>query len=98
MKKVNLGFGGFKECDWTTLGTVLQVYKDIADQYELTKPVGAVTLEFDRQHGVLWGVTFNYQKNELPETYLQTFNDTWNSIATQYGIVRNQTYVTYFEG
>lgn len=94
--KVNLGFGGFKACDWGTLETALQTYQQIATQYGLEKPNGAFMLEFDNS-GALGGVTFNYRKNDLNEANLQTFNDQWQAIATQYGIVRNQTYVEYFE-
>lgn len=95
--KVNLKFGGEHTANWQNVGTIIALYKQIADENSLDKPVNGFILLFDAQTGELTGAAFYYAKNGLNESALQTFNDQWQALAQQYNIVRYETNVNYYE-
>lgn len=95
---VNVRFGGRVQASWSSIGTVLTTYQQVATQYGLTKPHGGFTLEFQPGTGDLDGATFWYEKRGTPESNLQVFNDLWKSIADQYSIARHSTKIEYYEG
>ena len=97
MRKVNIHFGGDIEVNWASLSMAIETYRNIAAQYGLIMPRGAFLPVFAHNSDALIGLQVRWEKRELDESEIQTFNEVWFGIATQYNIARFDTVVTYYE-
>ena len=94
VKKVNITFGGSKECTWAQLQAVLQVYDGLATEYGLEKNDFKLYINANTE---LERVDFKYRKSALNETQIQTLNDTWATICEENVIDRYNTSIGYYE-
>ena len=97
MRKVNLQFGGQVAVTWETLSAAIDAYRDIAAHYGLVMPRGAFIPVFEHNTDDLIGLQVRWEKRGLGESAIQIFNETWYAISVQYGIVRFDTVVSYYE-
>jgi len=94
---VNLEFGGRKDCNWNTVSAVITAYNEIASNYGLIRPSHGFNFVFDDNGVDLVAVDFRFEKKDLPEGQLQTFNETWFTLSNTYTFTRTATVINYFE-
>jgi hypothetical protein len=95
-KKVNIEFGGTIPCTDGGVAGGWETYRSFATQGGYTRFSNGFIIEYDFTTQTVNALSFRYRKSGLLESGLQAFNDSWATVAAQYGVTRSDTIVSFY--